>query len=203
MYILQNRLSKREMLVAVLVVSAALAGCGTSQNQAPAATASVAAAPQATPSSAQAQPPRAKLFTMRAQTPPEQSTKQNTAMVLSQMHQADLREIELGKMAEERASIDKVRAYADQLVHDHTECRSDGSCDGPRRAEQICKIPPRRIERSGTQTAQEKQQERKLKSANGPDFDRLFLRQTNSDHEKLIRELQQDREDASDDDLRP
>jgi predicted outer membrane protein len=49
--------------------------------------------------------------------------------------------------------------------------------------------------------AQVKQLERKLKSASGPDFDRLFLQQTSSDHERLIRKLQQDRKDASDDEL--
>ena len=43
--------------------------------------------------------------------------------------------------------------------------------------------------------------ERKLKSANGARFDKLFLQQTSSDHERLIRKLQQDREDASNDDL--
>jgi uncharacterized protein (DUF305 family) len=50
------------------------------------------------------------------------------------------------------------------------------------------------------ETAQEKL-ERELKSASGPDFDRLFLQQTSSDHERLIRKLQQEREDASDDEL--
>jgi predicted outer membrane protein len=51
------------------------------------------------------------------------------------------------------------------------------------------------------ETAQEKQLERKLKSVTGPDFDRLFLQQTSSDHERLIRQLEQDREDASDDEF--
>ena len=35
----------------------------------------------------------------------------------------------------------------------------------------------------------------------GAEFDRLFLKQTSDDHERLIRELQQEREDASDDDI--
>jgi predicted outer membrane protein len=41
----------------------------------------------------------------------------------------------------------------------------------------------------------------KLSSASGAEFDRLFLRQSTSDHERLIRSLQQEREDASDDDI--
>ena len=43
--------------------------------------------------------------------------------------------------------------------------------------------------------------DQKLSSATGAAFDRLFLQQTSSDHERLIRTLQQEREDASDDDI--
>jgi predicted outer membrane protein len=57
------------------------------------------------------------------------------------------------------------------------------------------------VGRSGHESAQEKTLAKKLKSANGAKFDKLFLQQANSDHESLIRKLQQDREDASDDEL--
>ena len=43
--------------------------------------------------------------------------------------------------------------------------------------------------------------DQKLSSASGAAFDRLFLQQTSSDQERLIRSLQQEREDASDDDI--
>ena len=43
--------------------------------------------------------------------------------------------------------------------------------------------------------------EQKLSSASGAGFDRLFLRQSSSEHERLIRTLQQEREDASDDQI--
>jgi len=200
MQILQNRRAKIELLLtAVLVVASA--GCGTSNNQAPAATASVAAAPEpAAPSKAQTHPAHAKLLTMRTQTPPEPSTKQNTAMVLSQMHQADLTEVKLGKMAAEKASTDEVRAYANQLVRDHMSVDQmvvamahESGTDLQNSA------PARRAARH--EAAQEKKLERKMESAKGPDFDRFFLRQELSDHDKLIRTLQQDREDTSDDQL--
>ena len=42
--------------------------------------------------------------------------------------------------------------------------------------------------------------DQKLSSASGVAFDRHFLQQTSSDHERLMRSLQQEREDASDDD---
>lgn len=200
MHTLQNRLGKIEFLITALVVTA-VAGCGTSQNQAPPTAATIARAPEAAPPTAQevrskssAQKARSKSSAMRARMSPEVSTKLNTAMVLAQIHQANLMEIELAKMAQEKGSINGVRAYANQLVEDHTSLdqmvmsmaqKSDLAAAG----------------RSAHETAQVKTLEKKLKSANGAKFDKLFLQQANSDHERLIRKLQQDREDASDDEL--
>jgi len=188
----QNRLGKIKFLIAALVVTA-VAGCGTSQNQAPPAAVTIAPAPEAAPPTAQKA--RSKSSAMRARMSPEVSTKLNTAMVLSQLHQTNLMEIELAKMAQEKGSIDGVRAYANQLVQDHTSLdqmvMSMAQKSGNRAA----------VDRSAHESAQEKILEKKLKAVNGVKFDRLFLQQANSDHESLIRKLQQDREDASDDEL--
>ena len=197
----QNRLGKIEFLIAALVVTA-VAGCGTSQNQAPPTAATIAPAPEAAPQTAQearskssAQKARSKSSAMRARIAPETSTKLNTAMVLSQLHQTNLIEIELAKIAQEKGSIDGVRAYANQLVQDHTSLDqmaiSMAQKSGNRAA----------AGRSTHESAQEKTLEQKLKSANGAEFDELFLQQASSDHEVMIRKLQQDREDASDDEL--
>ena len=198
----QNRSGKIKFLIAALVVTA-VAGCGTSQNQAPPTTATIAPAPKAAPPTAQearskssAQKARSKSSSaMRARIAPEVSTKLNTAMVLSQLHQTNLMEIEFAKMAQEKGSMDGVRAYANQLVQDHTSLdqmvMSMAQKSGNRAA----------VDRSAHESAQEKTLEKRLKSANGARFDRLFLQQANSDHESLIRKLQQDREDASDDEL--
>jgi hypothetical protein len=53
---------------------------------------------------------------MRAGTSPVASTKQNTATVLLQIHQTDLTEIALAELAQQKASTDEARAYAEQLV---------------------------------------------------------------------------------------
>jgi len=198
----QNRSGKIKFLIAALAVTA-VAGCGTSQNQAPPAAATIAPAPEAAPPTAQearskssARTARSKSSSaMRARISPEVSTRLNTAMVLSQIHQTNLMELELAKMAQEKGSIDGVRAYANQLVQDHTSLDqmviSMAQKSGNRAA----------IGRSAHESAQEKTLEKKLKSANGARFDRLFLQQASADHESLIRKLQQDREDASDDEL--
>jgi putative membrane protein len=109
--------SRRVILIAAL---AAFAGCGSaSQRQQPVAAATVAPAPEAAASKSAAQA-HAKPVATNPQTSPVVSTKQNNAAVLSQLHQADLTEISLGQMAEEKASTDEVRAYAVQLIQDHT-----------------------------------------------------------------------------------
>lgn len=181
----QNHSGKGVTLIAAFA-ALALAGCGTSKREQPVAAASVAATPAAAPSASQEA--RSKRATHH-ETSPEASTKQTTAAVLSQIHQTDLMEIQLGQLAQQKAASDEVRAYAVQLVEDHT------SAD---------RMVADMAAKSGVklhQTAKASPLGRKLKSANGTEFDKLFLQETRADHEKLIRTLQQEREDASDDDL--
>ena len=93
-------------------------------------------------------------------------------------------------MAKEKASSDEVRSYADQLVKDHTN------------ADQMVLAT---AQKTGTRlrsasTARSKT-DQKLSSASRAQFDRMFLEQTSADHKKLMSELQQEREDASDDNI--
>jgi len=168
------------------LVAAALTGCATSREQPPAdANATVAAAPaaQQTAQEAKAKP--------AATVPsPEASSKKTSASILAQIHQADLKEIAVGKMAEEKASTDEVRSYADQLVKDHTN------------ADQMVLAVAQKTgtHLRGAATARSKT-DQKLSSASGAQFDRMFLEQSSADHKKLMSELQQEREDASDDDI--
>ena len=192
-----NRLQTRigAMVVAVLVVLA-FAGCGTSERQQPAATASVPLTPEAAPSSAKQA--HSKPRAIRPQLSQVVSTKPNTARVLSQIHQADLREIALGKMAEQKASTDEVRAYADQLVQDRMNLDRDVVAMASKSGTHLPNAADHDVRHHA---AAANQLEQKMKSASGPDFDKLFLQEARADHEKLISKLQQDREDASDDDL--
>jgi putative membrane protein len=197
MDILRNRLGQRELLLGVIVVLA-LAGCATAHNQAPTAAASVASAPQAAPAvtqKAESAPP-----TMRPGTSPVASTRANTAVVLRQIHRTNLTEIALAKLAQEKASTDEVRAYADQLVQDHKNVDQTVVAMAQKNGAHL-KSGAEEQRDVRSKTGREKQLERKLKAARGHDFDRLFLQETSSDHERLIRQLQQEREDGSDDEL--
>ena len=204
MDILRTRVPKGEFIIAALIIPA-LAGCGilsnpapVAMNQAPVVTANVAAAPEATRSSVPGA--RARHAQTHASSAPEAPNKANTGTVLSQIHQANLMEITLAKMAEEKASMSEVRAYADQLVQDHTNVDSTVVAMAQKGGAHL--QDGAAANREGQhENAQAKQLEQKLRSATGPDFDRLYLQQTSSDHDRLIRKLQQEREDASDDEL--
>jgi putative membrane protein len=202
MHILQNHSGKRELVITQLIMAGLVlvfAGCGTtSKDQAPAS--SVAATTPleaASPPSATA--PANKRSTAHAPASAG-SSMPNTGLILSQMHQTNLMEIDLGKMAAQKASSSEVRAYADQLVQDHTN---------------VDRMVVAAAQESGTnlkngaeahqavrhESAREKELERKLKTAQGADFDRLFLKETSDDHDKLIRKLQQDKQNTSDEEL--
>lgn len=120
--------------------------------------------------------------------------------VLSQIHQANLTEIALGELAETKASAPEVRAYADQLVHDHQSV--DGTVLAMAQKKGTSLRDQAASSRQGPKGAHSARQSvQKLMAASGSTFDQLFLKQVDSDHQRLIQRLQQDREDANDDDI--
>ena len=142
---LRTHAGKREIIIAAVVISA-MAGCGTSSNRASVANTrasvantNVAAAPEAAPRRAPRTP--ARPFQTHASSAPAAPKKGNTRTVLSQIHQANLMEIALGKMAEEKASTSEVRAYADQLVQDHTNVDQMVVAMGPKEQRTFAKWP--------------------------------------------------------------
>ena len=184
MRIYKNPGTSRQLIIAAVVV-VLLGGCSTSRQQ-PAPDASAAAAqPSAQPAAQEAKAkPAARVPS------PEASSKKTSASVLAQIHQADLKEIAIGKIAQEKASTDEVRAYAVQLVNDHTNADQMVLATAQKTGAHL----------RGVATARSKT-DQKLSSASGAQFDRMFLEQTSADHKKLMSELQQQREDASDDEI--
>ena len=201
MNVSQNHFGKRTMLVAA--AASLLAGCSLWQQQpqpqtAPAGVASTPPA-AAAPSTAEVQNANAAIMkgAPLAQAVAIRTNKRNA---LTQIHETDMMEIALGKMAEEKASTDEVRAYADQLVKDHQNVDQMVIAQAPRSGIDLEKgAAAHRALRAVN--AEEKTVENKLKSAKGPEFDRLFLKQASYDNQNLIRKLKQDRETASNDDL--
>ncbi len=180
----------RHLFVGALVV-ATMAGCSAKRQQ-------------PTPDANAAVPSPAAHATQAAEVKPRSthvpsadvSSKNTSAAILDQIHQANLKEIEIGQLAEEKASSDEVRAYAVQLVNDHTNADQMVTETAQKKGTHLRDSVSARHESARAKTA-----EQKLSSASGTQFDRLFLEQTSAEHKKLISELQQEREDASDDDV--
>jgi putative membrane protein len=198
MDVLRNRLGKRELLIGALVVSA-LSGCAISRKQPPAANANIVAVPAtAQPTAQKVKASRTRVT--RAAPSSEASSKKKTAVILAQIHHANLKEIAIGMMAEGKVSNSEVRAYADQLVQDHTNADQMVVATAQKTGAHLhdSAAGPQEDRHEGVHG---KLVDQKLNSASGTGFDRLFLQQTSSDNERLIRTLQQEREDASDDEI--
>jgi predicted outer membrane protein len=182
--------TKHSLIAAVVAATLIFVGCSTSRKQPSAENSTAAAATPAAQPTADAV--KAKREAKRATASTEVSTKSTNAAILNQIHQADQKEIALGNMAAGKASTAEVQNYAKQLVEDHTGAD-----------QQVLAVAHKmnvRL-RDSAVPRQGRSESAKLKSAAGPAFDREFLRQSSADHDKLIRELKQEREDASDDDI--
>jgi putative membrane protein len=194
MRIFRGRRRIGHFLVAAVAV-AALSGCSSSRQQPSVANTNTNAGPATPAMRATRRVARAK---PAATLPAVVSSESSSAAILTQIHQADLKEITIGKIADEKASTSEVRDYAGQLVEDHQT------------VDQAVVATAQKMKLSLHETATPKPKHRtapastteeKLALANGASFDRLFLEQTSADHDKLIRALKQEREDASDDDI--
>jgi putative membrane protein len=187
---LQICTATRTLLVAA-VVAATFASCSTSRKQpSPESSTATAATPAAQPTAAAA---NAKPKTTRAEASPEASTKSSNAPILAQIHRANLKEIALGNLAAEKASSEEVRNYAKQLVEDHT--------GADKQVVEMAQKMNIQLRNTRSKERQHESDQARLNKAAGPAFDREFLQETSADHEKLIKELKQEREDASDDDI--
>ena len=192
MKILQNLRWTEHFLINV-VVAAALSGCAISRQQPSAANTSrkVTAATPATARAARTKP----VATRGA--PPAEAETSSSAVILSQIHQADLKEIAIGKIADQKASTSEVRHYADQLVEDHQTVDQTVLATAQRANVHFHDTAAPRA--GPDDSAHVNVAEEKLRSANNAIFDRLFLQQTSADDHELIRALKEEREDASDD----
>src|ERR1700722_3690677 len=173
---IQKKLNfSRHFFVAALVAIALGGFSATRQQPAPDAKAPIPS-PAAHPNQATEAKPR-KTHVQS----PEVSSKNTSAAILEQIHQANLKEIALGRIAEQKASSDEVRAYANQLVKDHTSADQMVVATAQKTDARLRDSATARRE-----SARGKSAEQKLSSASGAKFDRLFLEQTSADHKKLI-----------------
>ena len=186
----RNSKDTQHLLIAVVLL-ATLVGCSTSRQQpSNESSSAVAATPAAQATAAAVAKP--KHVAKRATESAEVSSKSSNATILNQIHQSDQKEIALARIAAGKASTSEVQNYAKQLVDDHTSADHEVAAIAQKMNVHLRDAAASKESRHGNE---------KLNSATGPQFDREFLQETSADHDKLIRELKQEREDASDDDI--
>ena len=114
----QHILERAGCVLVATFVTLALSSCSTSRHQ-PDATRSVtntapSAAAQGRTDTTKSKPAK------RATRSAEISIKSTSAGILPEIHEADLKEIALGQIAQGKASTDELREYANQLVKERT-----------------------------------------------------------------------------------
>jgi putative membrane protein len=111
-----------------------------------------------------------------------------TTDVLSQMHEADQTEIEVGKLAATKGSTPEVKSYGKKLMEDHSA--ADRKVEALARNEGIELSPPT----APSAVLQKKQNhdgavKEMLANVSGDTFDRDFLEAMAKDHQETIEDL--------------
>ena len=99
-----------------------------------------------------------------------------------------LAEVSLGKLATQKATSEKVRAFGQQMVTDHTQANQELMQLAQKEHLTLPKQP----------TAQQQADERKLRSENGPAFDTAYMRDMLQDHRKDVAEFQKEAQNGRD-----
>jgi putative membrane protein len=177
------RLTHRLALTAMFVGAGALAQSGTGT--------------AADPNPATQSPPPATTSTSPSSTTPSttETGKSAAAMspsaVLSMLHHVNQDEIKLGRAAQSKATNDKVKGFAKDMVDDHTALdkkinefvQKDGKGKVTLSSSQI---PASKRQEMKTMS---EEAERKLSSATGATFDRSYMSEMLKGHEAVLSDL--------------
>ncbi|MCU1336132.1 MAG: outer membrane protein-like protein [Bryobacterales bacterium] len=101
-------------------------------------------------------------------------------------------EVEMAKMALERASSGAVKTFAEQLIADHTQAN--------RQLEELARRKGVTLESSAASSKGADNSD--LASLNGGEFDRAFIKQMVADHEKTIAKFEMAQQSVSDPDVK-
>lgn len=119
-------------------------------------------------------------------------TTKADALFLAMAAQADMTEANVGKMAEERATTDKVKDFGKTLVQDHTSDYEALTSLAGKTGESI----PKAIDRENDHMIAA------LERYSGKVFDRTFLMRQSAEHERLIRAFKEEADHGSNADIK-
>jgi len=102
--------------------------------------------------------------------------------------QGGMMEVELGRIASERASNAEVKAFGRRMVDDHTTANE--------RLKQVAR--ERSLTLPTEMTAEQKQERDKLNRATGAEFDRMYMSHMVKDHQKDVSEFEKQTQKGED-----
>ncbi len=122
----------------------------------------------------------------------QQTESKADARHIREMAQADMAEIEAGKLALQKAQSDEVKQYAQQMVDDHTKRLDEMKQLAQSKGIELPTEPDRKHQRLM----------KRLESASGENFDRAYLSAMVRDHRAALKVAQRAAKSAKDSDLK-
>jgi putative membrane protein len=101
-------------------------------------------------------------------------------------------EVELGKVALEKASSDQVKQFAQKMIDDHSKANED--------LKQLAS--KENINVSDSLDSKHQSRVEKLSKLSGADFDRAYIKDQLNDHQQDVQEFQQEAQRGSDPDVK-
>jgi putative membrane protein len=111
---------------------------------------------------------------------------------LKQAAAGGLAEVELGKLAQQKASSDAVKQFGERMVTDHTKAN-----------DQLKEVASK--ENVAVPTTLDKKEQAhldKLSKLSGPQFDKAYMKDQVKDHEKDVREFQEEAQNGTNPDIK-
>src|SRR3954466_8519574 len=109
-----------------------------------------------------------------------------------QIAQANMGEVQAGKLAQTKASSDEVKKFAQHMVDDHSKMLKEQQSMAQAKGVSLPKEPAKA----------DKSALKKLQSASGDQFDRSYMQQMVKDHEKALKIVQETAKGAKDPELK-
>jgi putative membrane protein len=101
-------------------------------------------------------------------------------------------EVQMGKLAAEKASSADVKAFGRQMIHDHTKANDDLKAVAEKK----------RMTLAADMDAHELPQYSKLQRLSGAAFDRAYVKDMVKEHEEDVKEFQKEAKNGQDEDIK-
>jgi len=178
-------------------LAAALLVAGVALAQATEGTRKINPTPDSTGSISQTPPPvgtdrhpadnRTSGPTLTAPTSSAMGTTPSPSAILADLHMANQSEVDLGKVAEQRAHSKDVKAFGKRMVKDHTALDKDAQSWAKKNNVTIGAPPPDDAHQAEMQKMQELKQ--RLQTLSGPEFDKTYMQAMAEDHAKDLEKV--------------